>query len=185
MSLTVACVNWNNYQGRGAEYVERMESAIKKCITRDYTFRVFTEKDTPAGIEGWWTKLWLFSDEAFPRGERVIFIDLDMMPIGSLDFLADYRGSFAALRDWYNAKKLGSALMLWEAGTLTDIWDKWNEAGRPLVVGGDQTWIWMMHPCAVRLQDEFPGKFVSMKVRPSMVCFHGHPRPHEIGWRLQ
>jgi hypothetical protein len=180
--LNIVVVNWDNYLGRGDEYVERMREGLNRHIHRPFKFRVVTKADVPEGVEGWWCKLWLFSAGAFPAGERVLFFDLDLVPMGSLDFLADYRGPFTGLRDWYYPNSFGSAIMSWEAGTLTDIWEKWEECGRPLVNGGDQRWIWMMRPETPKLQDMFPGRFAPYKIKPAIMCYHGSPRPHETGW---
>ncbi len=184
MTLNIVCVNHDNYLGHGDEYVNRLQSALLRCITRDFNFRVVTKADVPADVEGWWAKLWLFSTEAFPAGERVLFFDLDTVPTGPMDFLADYKGAFATLRDWYSWHMINTSIMAWEAGEANEIWDRWCEAGRPKFAGGDEYWIWLLRPLAPRLQDMFPGKFVSYKVKPSVVCFHGHPRPHEVNWEL-
>ena len=57
---------------------------------------------------------------------------------------------------------------------------------------GDQVFIEAQVKDAKLWQDEFPKKIVSYKVdckggkpkKASIVCFHGLPRPHDIGWKI-
>lgn len=184
MGVTIACVNAHDYLGRGDEYVGKLRAA---CGRNE--LRVFTEAD---GLRGWWNKLQLFRPGAFPAGERVVYLDLDTVVVGDLGPLLDYRGPFAALRDFYRKWGLGSGVMAWEAGTCDDIWTEWDRLGRPELRGGDQSWIEYMRPDAVRLQNEVPG-IVSYKVHclngvpkhSRLVCFHGSPRPHEVTLEFQ
>ena len=146
----------------------------------------------PANLPGWWSKLALFKPGLFPDGERVLFFDLDTLITGRLDEIAAYDGPFAILRDFFRPDGLQSAVMAWRAGECSEIWASYEAAGCPMDdTGGDQVWIERTQlACAVRLQDVFPGAFVSFKQikgppeKASVVCFHGRPRPHEIqfGW---
>jgi len=199
--LQIVCVQSGNYQERGAEYVNILHDSIRRNLSRgtEGKFVCFTDdprdldggieaRPLPGGLEGWWNKLWLFSPGLFPSGDRIVYFDLDTLVIGSLDHLVNYRGGFATLRDVYRPGGLQSSVMLWEAGTHTDIWTEW-EKSRPMTDWGDQAWIEERVPEAVRLQAAFPGLFVSYKedckpYPPSgakVVIFHGEPRPHGCG----
>jgi uncharacterized Rossmann fold enzyme len=145
----------------------------------------------PVNLPGWWSKLGLFRPGVFPDGDRVLFLDLDTLITGRLDELAAYDGPFAILRDFYRPDGLQSAVMAWRAGECHEIWNGFVAEGCPTIdVGGDQVWIERTQLGAVRLQDAFPGLFVSYKLikgppdKASVVVFHGEPRPHEIkeGW---
>lgn len=151
------------------------------------------KRPLPADLPKWWSKLALFRPDLFPKGDRVLFLDLDTVVTGRLDELASYDGPFAILRDFYRPSGLQSAVMAWRAGENTEIWRSYEAAGCPQGdPGGDQAWIERICPDAVRLQDEFPGLFASYKAdnlrnppsTASVVVFHGHPRPHEVvsGW---
>lgn len=150
------------------------------------------KRPLPAALPGWWSKIALHKRGVFPDGDRVLFLDLDTLITGRLDEIASYDGSFAILRDFYRPDGLQSAVMAWEAGTTSHIWDSYEAAGCPQDdERGDQAWIERSElTTAVRLQDRFPGLFVSYKQikgppdRASVVCFHGLPRPHEVtdGW---
>jgi hypothetical protein len=196
--LQIVCVQSGNYQERGAEYVNVLYDSVKRNLSHKTAgkFVCFTDdprglsegiesRPLPGGLDGWWNKLWLFSPGLFPDGDRIVYFDLDTLPIGSLDHLVSYRGPFAALSDFFQPDRLQSSVMLWEAGKQTDIWIDW-EKQKPTLAGGDQEWIESCAPDAVRLQRAFPGLFVSLKndCRPyppagaKVVIFHGEPRPH-------
>jgi hypothetical protein len=205
--LTVCCVKWGTLYG--PEYVNVLFDGVRRNLQAGLQgrFVCFTDNPTgldegieirslPGGLTGWWNKLYLFAPEAFPKGERVIYFDLDTVITGPLDWLAAYNGPFAILRDVYRPNGLQSSVMAWESGAQEMIWRAWNAYGRPEAEGGDQAWIehcsiWMEQPLGI-WQHLFPGRFRSYKVDcrtqipkgTSVVFFHGHPRPHEVksGW---
>jgi hypothetical protein len=204
--LRVCCVKWGKLYG--PEYVNTLFDMVRRNLPAGFAgdFTCFTDDPTgleagiktkplPEGVEGWWNKLYLFSPEAFPEGERVLYFDLDTVITGPLDEIARYDGDFAVLRDAYRPKGMQSSVMAWEAGPGGDadwFWQNWIDSGKPIIEGGDQAWIERVHEGPNWLQDLFPGKFRSYKVDcrtqiprgTSVVFFHGHPRPHEVtsGW---
>ena len=187
LPLTVALVNAGDYLGRGAEYVGRLVEGIEANMTVPHRFKII------GGEPSWWAKLDLFRPDAFPARERVLYFDLDTVITGPLDDLAAYAGPFACLRDFYRPWGLGSGVMAWEHGTCDDLWTEWIAKGSPKLKGGDQVWVEVMRPDAVRLQDQFPGQFASWKrdcvtgipAGTRVVCFHGVPRPHQVNWAGQ
>lgn len=189
----------------GPEYVNRLGSMIGRHLKQD--FRLFCLTDDPRGLddridviplpvdlEKWWGKLYFFKPGVLPAGERVIYFDLDTLIVGSLDELVKYRGSFATLMDFYWPHLVGPAVMLWEAGKHAQIWERWEEEGRPEHSMGDLWWLnsiddgrWVQK--VDRLQLIYPYTFISYKVHcvptplpeASVVCFHGEPKPHNCG----
>ena len=205
--LNIVTVQVGNYCGRGAEYVDRLFEGFSHNLPHT-EYECFCLTDDPAslppgvealepepGIDGWWNKISLFKPNTFRWGERVLFSDLDAMAIGDLSDIAAYKGKFAAIRDFYNHTHIQSALMAWEAGTVDHIWQGWNGSGKPQFDSrGDQAFIESMQSEADYWQDMLPGQVMSFKdcrrlggipssVR--LVCFHGRPRPHEIGFTLE
>jgi len=202
--VNFVCVNWGNYCGRGKDYVNILYDSVIRNITHtDYiTFTCFTDdktglneniiaRDLPEGVFGWWNKLYLFKEDLFDRGERIIFIDLDTVITSNIDDIVNYIGDFATLRDFYYPERVGPAFMLWEAGTHCDIWNEWVTAGKPIDMPlGDLSWINSIFAeknfSPKILQDIFPKIFVSYKVdcvidipqEAKVICFHGEPRPH-------
>lgn len=196
MALQIVCVQSGNYQGRGAEYVNILYDSVRRNLSNktEGKFVCFTDnpvgldegietRPLPGGLDGWWNKLWLFSPDLFPACDRIVYFDLDTLVIGGLDDLVKYDGGFAILRDYYRPNGLQSSVMLWEAGTNTNIWLDWRGQKLP---GGDQEWIEWFVTDARCLQDIFPGMFASLKVdcKPyppagaKVIVFHGEPRPH-------
>lgn len=204
--LNVACVCVGT--AYSPEYVEILYSMVRRNLAGGVRgrFTVFTDnpsafksmagiqtKEVPSDLKGWWAKLYLFSPDAFPKGERVLYFDLDTVITGPLDAIAAYDGPFAILRDAYRPNGLQSSVMAWKAGSYgtQTIWDHWVLANKPEVVGGDQAWIERTKPNPEIFQDLFPGLFRSYKVDcqefvpqgTSVVFFHGFPRPHQArGW---
>lgn len=208
-NITFVCVNWGNYCGRGKDYVNKLLKGVINYLPGGTHFRFICFSDIdesykdengieyiplPTGIKGWWNKLYLFKEGIFEEGERVIYFDLDTVIIRSLEDVIQYSGEFATLRDFYHPERLGPGVMLWRGGFGKDIWNSYEAAGYPTNLPlGDLSWI---NKCfdesgykADILQDLFPDKFVSYKVhaqhgipeKASVVCFHGFPRPHEVG----
>ena len=198
--VTVAAVQVTNYCGRGAEYVRKLFDGCRRylpdaryvCLTDDpSTVPEYAEaRLVPAGMKGWWNKMYLFSPDAFTPGERVLFFDLDTLITGDISEIAGYSGSFAIARDPFHEAYVSSAVMAWEAGTADHIWHIWDGAGRPETLReGDQKWIEFLVPGIVLLNDVFPRQIVSFKKHcfrqgllpaGARICMlHGQPRPHD------
>ena len=205
--LNIVTVQVGNYCGRGAEYVDRLFDGIGRNLT-GMDYKGFCLTDDPAslppnveplepepGISGWWNKISLFKPGILPRGERVLFSDLDAIVTGDIADIASYAGKFAAIRDFYNHVRVQSALMAWEAGTVDHIWLGWEQSGKPQFdPRGDQAFIECMQPDADYWQDMLPGQVMSFKdcrrlggvpSNVRVVCFHGRPRLHEINFNLK
>ena len=189
--ITVCCVKAR--PGYDAQYVNNLYSMVKRNLTIPYRFVCFTDdpagvkcytKKLPANLVGWWAKLSIFRFGLMTG--KVLYLDLDTIICDSLDFVDEYQGDFAILRDFYRPEGYGSGVMLWNKSQ-PQVWADWikNPVDDPL---GDQGWIEKKIPNADRLQDVFPEKIVSFKVdcsekvpeKASIVCFHGSPKPHEL-----
>ena len=204
--LNVCCVKWGD--AYGAEYVNRLYAMVLRNLRMPFNFLCFTDDfsqlDTeifpiglPRYLEGWWNKLYLFSPDVFSKGQRIVYLDLDTVIIGDITPLAQCTSDFAALRDFYRPRGVGSGVMTWQAGLVDDFWTRWLEDGQPLFSGGDQSWIeimmhrkWGHHVLPHRqLQHVFPGMFASFKADCAngppydarVICFHGQPKPHNCG----
>lgn len=209
--LNVVTVNWRNYCGRGAEYVNTLFDMVRRNLPDDMPgkFVCFTDDTTglaegietrelPGNLEGWWNKLYLFKQGLFPQGDRILYFDLDTAITGPLDEIVTYDGEFAILRDFYRPQGLQSSVMAWTPCEDTAaIWDNYARSGYPDKAGGDQEWIELCFYGNGSFQYQiwqhlYPGEFASYKVHcqdgmpknTKVVVFHGHPRPHEVanGW---
>ena len=199
--LNVCCVKVGTKYG--PEYVNILFDMVRRNLKAglEGKFVCFTDdpsgldpgveaRSVPADLTGWWAKLYLFAPEAFPKGERILYFDLDVVITGSLDDICAYNGRFAVLEDFVDPTTFNSSIMAWRAGSLTHIWQWWNDADRPVPVGGDQEWI---RECIGKhdvLQKLFPGAFRSYKLESlgrfpeagtKVVIFHGEPKPDNCG----
>jgi len=206
--LNVVCVKYGD--SYGPQYVNRLYAMVARNLRGGTpgTFHCFTDDATdirpevqchplPGDAEhmGWWWKLCLFRPGLFTPGDRIVYLDLDTVLVGQIDDLCGLDCGFAILRDFYRPEGLGSGVMAWEAGNwTTEIYEQWEAQCFPEPEGGDQAWI---EECLTQrpiggvvslLQDELPGQVCSYKLdcnplppkTASIVCFHGHPRPHEV-----
>lgn len=208
--VNVCCVQWGNYCGRGAEYVNKLYDAVRRNLPNNFAGKFFCFTDDPTGLDdgiqplmlgpwaqGWWNKLYPFKKGLFDIGEQVFLFDLDTLICGDLVPILSYRGEFAALSDFTRPDHLAGGVLSWRVGE-RDFWHEWMQAGRPTYT--DQTtaygeMAWIEHCLggakADRWQDLFPERFVSFKGHcgsgipkdATVICFHGEPRPHEVkGW---
>lgn len=151
------------------------------CVTNDHAGLSCRTKHLPSALKGWWGKLYLHKLGLF--GGPVLYLDLDTLIVDNIDFVADYKGDFAILRDFYRPDGYGSGVMLWNTPQ-PHVWDLWfdDPVIHPL---GDQGIMEICVPNADRLQDLWPEKFVSFKEScqegipkgAAVVCFHGAPKP--------
>lgn len=185
--LTVACV----YKTGGVyspEYVKRLKEGVDKHLF-GHDFVCLSDADVPCDripLEndwaGWWSKI-----ELFRLKGKVLYFDLDTVITGDLTEIAEYPHKFTMLSDFYYPEKLASGVMAWD-GDYSRIYTEY-EHGSQYPGHGDQGYI-SSKVKADRFQDIFGRQIVSRK-RPNMrnsnervVCFHGDPRPHTVGWRV-
>src|SRR5690349_3964944 len=121
--LRIVCVNKGNYQGRGAQYVNILSDSVRRNLKGGMEGQFICFTDNPAGIDrgitirplpgdlnGWWNKLYLFAPGLFPKGDRIVYFDLDTLPTGRLDEIVAYDGPFAILRDWMEPQIVNSSV---------------------------------------------------------------------------
>ena len=205
-SLTVACV-YKPSSEFTPDYVYRLRDGVELYCPRPYTFVVLTDEKLPGcetvslsrDLPGWWNKLDLFRPGLFSG--RVAYFDLDTMIVGDLTKLLSAKHEFSVLRDFYGKHRIGSGAMVWDADKdWSHLYSRFRkeripEYSKSMDKWGDQGWIadhLGIEPD--RLQDKCPGQIVSYKVDvqkqrqvpddAAVVCFHGKPRPHHIGWVL-
>lgn len=182
-----------------AGYVNKLYYGVKRNTTVPFTFHCFTEnggglnpdiKTHPLpydNIEGWWYKLYLFSDEIDIEG-RVLYIDLDTLITGNIDHYLEHNKGFVVLRDlWAKQNNVGSALMSFNVGEHKHIWDTFiknpQAAIQELRPHGDQKWIQKQQHQRIYWQDLFKNEIMSFKSdcrnglpsNAKIVCYHGKP----------
>lgn len=128
----------------GEDYVLNLHDGICKHLHAEFKFTCFTDRaseklpgiDTrslPAGLHGWFNKLYLFSKDAFPEGSRVLYFDLDTVLLGDLELLATVditKPVFLWDENHPLTKRAASGIMAFRSGPeLYPIWDEFESAG--------------------------------------------------------
>jgi len=173
--------------------------ALYRNLTRSFTvpFELHALADVPVtcdvyhGLEndwpGWWSKMELFRPGLFDDGDRVVYMDLDTVLVGNVDWLFDFNGSFVVLKA-FQRNRWATSLP----------WDRFTVNPRVCMAmyrgGGDQRFLMKQMEGNIECafwQDLFPDRVVSYKrhvllmedMQPSqdsVVCFHGNPRPWDV-----
>lgn len=210
--LTIACVLRS-----GGDYRPEWVHALKRGLSRHmslpyrspmhelepgtWTFRCLSDVDLGRHSiplihdwPGWWAKVELFRPELFDG--LVLYLDLDTLVVDDLSQLAEYAGSLAVLSDFYQPRIMASGAMLFRPGHHTEaIYNRFRSDPEGVMASHrsrSDHWYATVMESPDRLQDVFPGSFVSFKAHARhgapegarAVCFHGKPRPNDpaAGW---
>lgn len=205
--VTVACV----YRPGGGfcdEYVYRLRAGVKEYVQIPHRFvcmapRRLRSVETLGFKQEWpgyWSKLELFRPGVFTG--RVFYLDLDTILTGDITDLVADNSDFICLTNWRgDGTHVASAVMGWNADLdFSQIYTRFNLALRGRYMQswerfGDQGWIQDNLPIPFASYNlRYPNRIVSYKkhiqgvgavpAEASIVCFHGKPRPHAVGWRL-
>lgn len=195
MTTTIVCVLRSGGPVYTPEWVWALKRGLRRHLT-DYEFRVFSDLGCfgqwgtrlAHDFPGWWSKLCLFAPGLFPG--RVLYLDLDTLPVGDLGELAGYSGRLAMLADFGSPQKIASGVMAWGGDEAAPIYEAFRRQERRwLQHPGQRMDLFLREVCdPVRLQDHFPGQLVSFKrharsgipVGARLVSFHGRPRVTEL-----
>ncbi len=224
MTVNVLTLKWGSKYG--PEYVNRLHSAVRRHLALDARFLCFTDerRGLNPGIEthdlpeldvppAWqrtpWLKLALFRDGLADLSGPSLFLDLDILVIGSLDdFFAFAPGRPCIIREWETSwqrlvRRRGapgnSSVFRFEAGGSGEILDRFMaERDRALAsyrVQVDQRYLaealgparaWWPGGWVASFKrhclPRFPRNLVEVATTPAaarIVAFHGRPNPHE------
>lgn len=191
--MNVVCLNWNDYLGRGAEYVSKLRNMVARNLTLPYTFEVVTEEDLPFQRDSWWNKLTLF--DMFH--DETLYLDLDVVITANINHLVE-RARTDRDRVWmrddfsYSIVKPRQDLdedfkrFLGGAGCCNSSVMLWNGVyhfERDPECHGDQNVItrelWPDHVGLLPYASIKSYKYHPGEVAP-IVVFHGEPKPHEV-----
>lgn len=140
--LHVICYKWGTLYG--PEYVNILANMVHRHLTTPHTFHCITDNKKgldPAivshqlpgfGFEGIWRKLMTFQDNFLSlNGEYVLSIDLDVVIVDSLDFVAKQpKHDFLIARNWSRDSVRGTgprgsgSLYRLKVGSHPEIWDR-------------------------------------------------------------
>lgn len=206
------------------EYVNRLASMTRRHISRPYRMICFTEK--PEGIdasveiqplpamdidpslpERGWRKLSIFQKDLAGLTGPTLFLDLDVVLLGSLDDFFEVPGNFRIINDWNLNNYVGnSSVFRFEAGRNPEILQyylehtaevhatfrneqaylSWQMKERGELEYWDESWCRSFKRHCLR---PFPLGYFLPPRHPGpetrVLVFHGKPNPSDIvgGWR--
>lgn len=199
--VNVVCIK----QGRlyGPEYVNRLRNSLGRHATQDFRFMCFTDSGEgidpaieqwpiPYSLRGWWCKIPLFAPPQCIENGQIVAIDLDVVVVGNIDWLLDWRGDFMVMGT-NSPKYYNGSLWSLRPGACTHVWENFIHSGAEAMRThySDQEWISEQVPGAPTVQELFPGKVLGYntdyanKPEPkfnggaSIYVFHGFPKPSE------
>jgi len=199
--LTVACV-LRSGGVYNQEDVSRLHAGVYQHLKEEHKFVCLSDVEVPCdkiplehNWPGWWSKM-----ELFKLPGPVLFFDLDTIITGDLSDIArkTEQSDLIMLRDFYRHDGLGSGIMGWGKSNIKfyDLF-RGNFGGWTQKLGarGDQGFIEEVVNISqtTKWQDIVPEQIVSYKVHvmnrfvptnARVVCFHGIPKPRDIGWKL-
>jgi len=214
--INIVCLKWGDKYD--PDYVNKLFSSIKRNTTVEFKFHCFTENgsdlnqeiiihDLPyKSLEGWWNKVYLFSNQInIPLGEKIFYVDLDTVITDNIDDLLSHPTTkMIVLKDFLHglaktAGTMGSGLMAWTHGNYTKIWNQFIQnpeaAIKQVEPHGDQHWIdfCINERFRVYWQDILPGRVVSFKVncldglpsKAAIICYHGRPSIPESAYTTE
>lgn len=201
--LTVACVWWGTQYG--IEYVQKLKNMVARNLTIPHDFVCITPHEkVPDGVikmkppvdpstEGWWQKVGLFSPDLFGPSQRILYLDLDVIIINSLDGLASSDDMFCMIENFGPNKghaAHNSSVMLWYPTPKTQQIFTQFSPDVMKELHGDQCWIWRVmgddiirdfhrYQCVSYKYEKHP-QWQHRTNATSVVVFHGQPKPHSI-----
>jgi hypothetical protein len=187
--LTVACVYWKgNFKGKeiySADWVVKLQRLVEKNLSIPHRFVCLSNTDVPCeriplehNWPGWWSKIELFRPELFD--DRVLYLDLDVIPLTDLSCFAHFPSSFAISKakprqrvymprkDGLEVKRYNSSVMVFDPHTRDEIYMNFSNTVMR-IYRSDQDWIGKLLP---RL-DTFPKEWIQ-KLGD---CEGGIPKP--------
>jgi|GEM_PF-558966 len=203
--VAVLCVlkSGGNFDGVGEKYIENLFSMLRRHTSRAFNFYCLTDSDIKisgvkvvkltSDLPGWWSKVELFKPASF-KEKWLVYFDLDTLILDNIDDLLKPRVGFYGLRPWNKRNRrlglLASGIMAWN-NDYNFIYDDFSESDMS-VYRNDQLFIsnvLMKHDIRYQvLQNEIYGIrsykrecLPKLPPRTRIVCFHGSPRPHEVG----
>ncbi len=206
-NLNIACVLVRGNVPYTVEYVRRLRSAVVRRLVFPHQFTVLTDEpnrftgvpgirvvEIPGvgHLPGWWAKVQLFNPAHFAEGQRVVYLDLDTLPVDSLDPIVGYPSPFALVPHAGNfqgrgrlrvVKNYNSSVMSWVVSPRTcSLYTDWtlDVTNR---LWGDQDWIGERVPDADKMPIEWFPRLSEISGPPlpkgAKVILCKRPKNHE------
>ncbi len=218
----IICMKWGTKFG--PEYVNRLASMARRHISRPCRMVCFTDDSNgidssieiqplppldldPSLPERGWRKLTVFQKDLAGLEGPTLFLDLDVVILGSLDEFFDVPGEFRIINDWNLNNYVGnSSVFRFEAGRTPELFQYYLEHTAEVYAAfrNEQAFLswWMKERGTLEYWDEswcrsfkrhclrtFPLGYFLPPRHPGretrVLVFHGKPNPSDIvgGWR--
>lgn len=177
--LTVACVLVKGNVDYTPAYVVNLQRMVRRHLKQDHHFVCLTDEPEllprfvstiqipPVnGIPGWWAKVNLFNPRLGLR-ERTLYLDLDVLVVGSLDAVVEFQSPFAIVPHAGNFKPrnglevvqlYNSSVMIFDRGEGINTFTKFGK-DVPQTFWGDQDWLATLYPKLDRMPVEWFPRF--------------------------
>lgn len=186
----ICCVKWGTKYP--APYTNRLRRMVARHLSRPHDFVCLTDDPTgldpgidaiplpDSGFKGFWNKVSLFRGDLFEPGRTVLYLDVDVVIVGPLEFLLEGEADLTIIRAFSRNEGVNSSVMRFRAGSLTHVYERFAADAEAIVASGrfagDQNWIGAEVPDAAHFP---PGRIVSFKRdMPS----HVFPRAKKLGF---
>ena len=201
--MQVVCVNVG--EKFHPEYVRRLERAVRLHLHTPFDFAVIT--DHPPGhypgirtlkpmdnLEGWWQKITLFAPERDYVDDRIMYLDLDTVVLGSLDEIVLMNHPFIGINDRWQQPTTNTSFMVWDHSQFGYIYTQFEKAKHTKQFIGDQNYVTKKIEDVVFHVNDFNREWVqsykaelgNCQTRPGgdiRICyFHGLPHPTDVPW---
>jgi hypothetical protein len=201
--MKVVCINWNNYLGRGDQYVSKLRAAVARNLTIPYEFVCLTEKELGEDLKGWWVKMKL-AELTGPT----MYLDLDVMITSNIDHLAklatdgklwmrdDFSYSVRNPRQGLSVKDkqmlggdgcFNSSVMIWSDDAMKPVREAWalNSEKYMAECHGDQNAISQIMRGKIHfLPDDsvqsYKYHWLRKQTYGAITVCHGQPKPHQL-----
>lgn len=184
-------------------YVYALKEMVEKNLTIPHQFKCITTENLP-GIntvlpsvpyQSWWSKFSLFAPTVATGPS--IYLDLDVIITGNIDYLADYTDTFSAPSNWARSGHGGiqSSVMCWPGNwtlpydTIKPLWPgKVTDDGYRILNGfkywGDQEFLWeLLGDDWQKIPNVGSYKYHCRSEIPDwmrIMVFHGLPNPSDV-----
>ena len=154
----VLCLKHGNKYS--SEYVNILYGMVKRHCTIDIEFVCLTDNPNglnpnitsvslPNGIDGWWCKPYMFSNDIPIRG-TVLYMDLDVVIADNIDHLFTFASdSWSTIRDFTRKQrpswqKYNSSVVKFQTGKMDYLWQQFkkNQTNYQKRLHGDQDWLY-------------------------------------------
>lgn len=198
----IACV-LKKSKDYDVDYVEQLVKGLNAhtphlpeivCLSDEPNVSTYcTHLESHVDYPSWWCKLELFVHPEL-KGKNVLYFDLDTVIKGDISNYLNYEHEFTMIKDFLWSTP-ASGVMAWsgDQSYLLDHYDPKMTPPEYTKTGhwGDQDFLKdHLKSQPDFFQDLFPNTLCSYKLQPeqipqsSIVCFHGRPRPRQVGWNV-